>query len=176
MMMLLNDPSPSWSLKVLPKGVAKQSVWGPWYRNSSAFTESASMLKLSARQFCRPRSFSTSFASLHENPLVRFQSSNCMLARPTLSRACLPGPIQLPRCPVGADRSKRNPYHTSQRSSQLPAERVVLGRVRSQVRYLLSASAPVCSRIILSSEPCFHACHAETAITWTSPSCRHPRS
>ena len=65
----------------------------------------------------------------------------CLL-EPTPSRACLTA-MQLPRCPVGADQSKRDPYHTSQKSSQSPAARVALGRVRSLVRMikLLCASS-----------------------------------
>lgn len=94
------------------------------------------MFKLSTHQFRRPRSFSTAFTSLHENPLVRPQFSNCMLTRPTLSRACLPAPMQLLRCPVGADPSKRNPYPTSQKFSQSPVARVALGRARSLVRMI----------------------------------------
>ena len=38
------------------------------------------MFRLSAHRFCRPRSFSTAFTSLHENPLVCPQISNCVLA------------------------------------------------------------------------------------------------
>lgn len=99
-------------------------------------------LKLRARwQFYRPRLFSTALTSLHENPLVCCHFPNCVLARPILSRGCLLAPMQLLRCPVEAGQSKRDPYRTSQKSLQLPAARVVSGRVRSQVRVILALRA-----------------------------------
>ena len=106
----------------------------------------------------------------------RFQFSNGMLAKPTLSRACLTAPIQLHRCPGGADQSQRDPYHTSQGSSQSPAARAASGRAPSQVRTTrLQATRRLLMHTIPSSEPRFCIGHAQTLVPRTSPSRRHPR-